>query len=167
MGYKFRSKLLRPFNNIEDASVQLSAVYSNFWNQEIVEVFQADHGLFRAFMDDLNGLLHEAEQGRFEQFEKLAKICLTMTVGTDPDFLRSLYAIDIGAFGVFLMRCMRVNNLATHSSSALVEFKKVFDAVGIRVVGDWDLCVKLASFEWTEFSDGTLTVAPPGGNRSS
>jgi hypothetical protein len=165
MGYKFTSKLLRVFSMIQDPSDQLAAARDTFWKPDTIDLFKETPPLLAPFMADLNGLLGMAEEGRFDrdEFGKIAKVCMTMSANSDLVFLRSLYELNPEAVGVFLMRCMRVNNLSTHNSSDLKVFKKLFDGVGIKVAGNWDLCVEQASFEWTEFADGTLTVAPPGG----
>ncbi|MEA3062805.1 MAG: hypothetical protein QOJ94_2586 [Sphingomonadales bacterium] len=156
MGYPFSSKLLRGFSKLEPPQ-QLKAAHDNYWS---AGMFSERIDLAEPFFTDLVGLLGKTEEGAYggDCFKPMALTCVAMSIGTDPQLIASFYKLNPLLVGTFLVQCMRINNRQNHSPGALKQFKALFDALGITVVGPWDKCVAIASFGATTFDGGTLTV---------
>ncbi|WP_439271946.1 hypothetical protein [Pseudochrobactrum sp. HB0163] len=110
-------------------------------------------------MEDLNGFLGEIETlGATNDHPLIAKTCRDMSIDASRDIVRQLYNTDRSMTGIFLMRCMRINNLSTHDEKALQAFKHLFDDLGIKIEGNWGQCVQAVSFNCTSFVDGRIIV---------
>jgi hypothetical protein len=145
------------YNKLPRHDVQLEAIKQNYWDDG--GVLDADNKfiLLGNIIDEINNFLDEVEKGHGD-LKAIAKICREMTIDFNRNHMRQFYFTDTARMGIFLMRCMRVNNLATHNSVYLRQFRELFEFLGVKVVGDWGKCEKFGTFGSTSFADNMLIV---------